>query len=308
MKQAGFDIIGDVHGYADKLVSLLNLMGYSELDGTWRHPTRQAVFVGDLIDRGPRQVETIQIVKPMVEAGYAKIVAGNHEFNAIAWHAGRREKSDKNRSQHQHFLTEIGEGSADHTEAIEWFMAQPLWLDLGDLRVVHACWDPSAIVALQPQTGPANQLTRELVQAATQKGSPEFDAVEILLKGPEVELHPNPAYLDKGGHTRKRARWCWWNPSADNLKDGALIPGDTTTPEGDPYPELPDSKLDLIPVAPYRDEVPAFFGHYWHTRTPEPTSLHTACVDYSAGNGGPLVAYRWTGESELRREAFVVAD
>ena len=48
-----------------------------------------------------------------------------------------------------------------------------------------------------------------------------------------------------------------------------------------------------------------FYGHYWHTGTPEPTSEHTACVDYSAGNDGPLVAYRGSGEAVLVDENFV---
>jgi hypothetical protein len=49
------------------------------------HPDRQAIFVGDLIDRGPRQVESVEIVRSMVDAGAAQIAMGNHEFNAIAY-------------------------------------------------------------------------------------------------------------------------------------------------------------------------------------------------------------------------------
>ena len=84
-EMAGFDIIGDVHGHADRLRSLLSLMGYKENRGAWTHPDRTAVFVGDLIDRGPGQLETLRIVRAMVEAGSAQIVLGNHEFNAVAY-------------------------------------------------------------------------------------------------------------------------------------------------------------------------------------------------------------------------------
>ena len=76
------DIIGDVHGQFDKLVGLLSYMGYRETAGTWRHPSRSAVFVGDIIDRGPKQLATIDLVRGMVEAGSAQCVLGNHEFNA----------------------------------------------------------------------------------------------------------------------------------------------------------------------------------------------------------------------------------
>lgn len=47
----GFDIIGDVHGCADKLDSLLAKLGYQSQDGVYGHASRQAIFVGDLIDR-----------------------------------------------------------------------------------------------------------------------------------------------------------------------------------------------------------------------------------------------------------------
>lgn len=61
-----YDIIGDIHGEADKLRDLLAHLGYRETAGAFRHPERTAIFVGDLIDRGPRQRETVQTVRRMV--------------------------------------------------------------------------------------------------------------------------------------------------------------------------------------------------------------------------------------------------
>jgi hypothetical protein len=80
-----FDLIGDVHGQYDKLVALLEHLGYAVLIDTWWHPDRTAIFVGDLIDRGPKQVETIDLVEKMVSASKTRCILGNHEFNAIAW-------------------------------------------------------------------------------------------------------------------------------------------------------------------------------------------------------------------------------
>ena len=107
----GFDVIGDVHGYAGPLQALLGELGYDVVDGAHRHPSRTAVFVGDLIDRGPSQLETLRIVRAMVEAGAARIVLGNHEFNAIAYATidpARleycRTHNDKHDSQHREFL------------------------------------------------------------------------------------------------------------------------------------------------------------------------------------------------------------
>ena len=84
-----YDIIGDVHGHADKLESLLAKLGYSRSNGCWRHPRRKAIFLGDFIDRGPCQLRSVEIPRRMVAEGAALAVMGNHEFNAIAWsHAG----------------------------------------------------------------------------------------------------------------------------------------------------------------------------------------------------------------------------
>ena len=81
-----YDIIGDIHGHAEALRALLKDMGYRDHGGAWRHADRQAVFLGDFIDCGPGQVETVDIVRRMIDAGSASAVMGNHEFNPIAWY------------------------------------------------------------------------------------------------------------------------------------------------------------------------------------------------------------------------------
>ena len=107
----GYDVIGDVHGHADKLESLLDQMGYEHRMGAWCHPSRRAVFVGDLIDNGPQQLATVNIVRDMAAEGSALVSMGNHEFNAIAWNRGWRERSMKNQEQHEAFLDEVVDGS-----------------------------------------------------------------------------------------------------------------------------------------------------------------------------------------------------
>lgn len=54
-----YDIIGDIHGYAEPLQRLLEKLDYTESNGTWRHPDRKVIFVGDYIDRGPAIRETL---------------------------------------------------------------------------------------------------------------------------------------------------------------------------------------------------------------------------------------------------------
>jgi polynucleotide kinase-phosphatase len=77
-----FDIIGDVHGCCDELEALLERLGYARNgDVLWTHPEgRRAVFVGDLVDRGPRIVDTLKTVMTMSEAGTALCVPGNHDI------------------------------------------------------------------------------------------------------------------------------------------------------------------------------------------------------------------------------------
>jgi polynucleotide kinase-phosphatase len=77
-----FDVIGDVHGCCDELEELLRLLGYAfDEAGVWRHADgRKAVFVGDLVDRGPRVVDTLKTVIAMVRAGAALCVPGNHDI------------------------------------------------------------------------------------------------------------------------------------------------------------------------------------------------------------------------------------
>ena len=73
----GYDLIGDVHGCALSLQLLLQKLGYSKKAGVYQHPQRQAVFLGDIVDRGPRIREALHIVRDMVDAGYAQIVMGD---------------------------------------------------------------------------------------------------------------------------------------------------------------------------------------------------------------------------------------
>jgi len=93
-----FDIIGDLHGCARELTSILSALGYARPSSRrpFRHPGgRRAVFVGDFVDRGPQIVEVSRIVMDMYEGGTALAVAGNHDVDLAACLNGRRQ-ADKN--------------------------------------------------------------------------------------------------------------------------------------------------------------------------------------------------------------------
>lgn len=86
-----FDLVGDIHGCADELEELLAALGYGrDESGVFRHPARRkAVFLGDLVDRGPRVPDVLRIVMGMVAARTAFAVPGNHDVKLVRWLSGR---------------------------------------------------------------------------------------------------------------------------------------------------------------------------------------------------------------------------
>ena len=318
---SNYDIIGDIHGCATKLTDLLEGLGYRrDESGVYRHSERTVIFVGDLIDRGDEQLQALQLVKAMVDAGSAQIVMGNHEFNAIAWATDHpetgqplREHTDHNRTQHEAFLALTEEQQAHY---IDWFKTLPLWLDLGEIRVIHACWHPESIDVVMAATNGSGQLTTvEDYVEATRKGSALFDAVEVLIKGPEISLpeHGLDPYWDhEANKERSKARIRWWDHDASTLPELAELRNAKLKNE-DPYPAYASRQVNdpryLSYV--YKDDVPLFYGHYWRQWEPvhrDEWTTYTACVDFSATRGGTLVAYRWSGEPEIKRENYVPHD
>jgi protein phosphatase len=81
-----FDIIGDIHGCYDELCELFAKLGYeTDAENCIAKPPqgRKAVFLGDLCDRGPKNIEVIRLVMGMVQAGDAWCVAGNHDVKLL---------------------------------------------------------------------------------------------------------------------------------------------------------------------------------------------------------------------------------
>ena len=296
----GYDVIGDIHGHADALRRLLIKLEYTEVDGTFRHDSRKAIFAGDFVDRGPDQKEVLRIARNMCEVGSARAVLGNHEFNAIAWatpdgNGGYlRDHSEKNSAQHTEFLSQLGEGSPEYRDTIDWFRHLPVWLELPGLRVVHACWHEATKVVLRPYLNSKNCFTEGGLW--DQGDSEAYLAAEILLKGPEERLPSGLFFLDKDGHKREEVRIRWWDANATTFQKAALGMDDRLE-------ELPNSELPTD--YRYLETTPVLFGHYWMTGAPALTASNAACLDFSVANNGFLTAYRWSGERELSFENLV---
>ena len=126
-----FDIIPDIHGQFDKLLGLLDQLGWHKAGGSWRspEPDRQLVFLGDFIDRGPNNGKVLEVVRELVDAGLARAIMGNHELNAIHFHNAHPDTGDavrphsvRNKKQHATFLEEFPVGSERASDVIDWFL------------------------------------------------------------------------------------------------------------------------------------------------------------------------------------------
>ena len=299
-----YDIIGDIHGYCSKLKELLLKLGYSEINGIYQHPERKLIFVGDYIDRGPEIRETLQLVRSMVEADAAMAIMGNHEYNAVAFAVQDadggylRSHNAAHKKQHQATLDQFAPFPGEWQSYIDWFYTLPFFLDLGQLRVVHACWDADHINWLKENN--CYTLNDQLLRTSHQEGTKAFNVVNDTLKGKEFNIPEKYAWYDKDGHARTSNRIKWWvNPETNNL-DEFLFNCPTAMLEQ----KIPaDASFNIYPSgAP-----PVFFGHYWlEDKFPVIQTENVICLDYSVAKNGSLVAYRWSGEGEIDNKHFVM--
>ena len=136
-----FDVIGDIHGCADELVDLLTTLGWAvEPDRLGaRHPDdRTAVFLGDLVDRGPATPAVLRLVMGMVAAGTARCIPGNHENKLARALRGRNVKQDHGLAESLAQITTEPDGFGDEVAGFIEGLVSHLVLDGGDLVVAHA--------------------------------------------------------------------------------------------------------------------------------------------------------------------------
>ncbi len=138
-----FDIIGDVHGCFDELVALLEQLGY-DIGGptgrpTVRHPDgRRAVFVGDLVDRGPNSPGVLRLVMAMVADAAALCVPGNHDIKLMRKLKGRDVRITHGLAE---TLTQLAAEPDDFRRSVMEFLdglVSHYVLDDGRLVVAHA--------------------------------------------------------------------------------------------------------------------------------------------------------------------------
>ena len=147
---------------------MVEKLGYVRKGPSYEHPQgRKLVFVGDLLNRGPDSAGVLKIVRKTWEEGNAYVALGNHEFRILQ-------------------LASMNKGlpDASYEPFVPWFKKLPLFLDLQDIRVVHAAWHISSIALISQAPVPDNSF----IQATLDKNSPERKAVDRILKGVMANL------------------------------------------------------------------------------------------------------------------------
>jgi len=299
------DIIGDIHGHADKLELLLQKLGYELKDGGYAHPTRKVLFVGDYIDRGPKIRETLIIVKEMVDSKNAIALMGNHEYNALCFHFQETEGGHlrkhliTNIIQHYETLKQFHNRQKEYEAYVDWFKTLPLFYETENFRAVHACWNNNNIEYLKTKLVDG-KLTDELIFQSVKKGTHLNKAIEETLKGREMKMPEGLFFTDKDGTIRTEIRIKWWeNPAEVAYKSISYEPLEN-------LPDLPVEIVDLKASDYYlTDDKKVFFGHYWLKGEPSLYKQNICCLDYSVAKNGKLVAYRLDSEEVLEANKFV---
>ena len=143
LESGPFDIIGDVHGCFDEALELLTTLGYAvalRADAfSVTHPQgRKVVFVGDLVDRGPRVPDVLRLVMGAVASGAGFCVAGNHDVKLVKALRGRDVKLTHGLAESMAQLSvESAEFRATVAEFLDGLVSHYVF-DAGRLVVAHA--------------------------------------------------------------------------------------------------------------------------------------------------------------------------
>ncbi|MEU3085208.1 polynucleotide kinase-phosphatase [Streptomyces massasporeus] len=238
-----FDIIGDIHGCAAELEALLGKLGY--VDGV--HPEgRTAVFVGDLVDRGPDSPGVLRRVMAMVKSGNALCVPGNHENKYGRYLRGRK-------VQHTHGLAETIEQMAGESEEFLAEVRQFL-----DGLVSHYVLDGGRLVVCHaglPEKYHGRTSGRVRSHALYGDTTGETDEFGLPVRYPWAEDYRGRAAVVYGHTPVPEATWL---NNTICLDTGAVFGGKLTAlrwPERE-LADVPAEQVWYEPTKPLRSEAP----------------------------------------------------
>ncbi|MFL6194519.1 MAG: polynucleotide kinase-phosphatase [Thermoanaerobaculia bacterium] len=220
-----FDLIGDIHGCGDELEELLGTLGYGPDEaGVWRHPLgRKVVFLGDLVDRGPRVAGVLRLVMGMVAAGTGLCVPGNHDEKLLRWLRGKNVRIAHGLQQSIDSLEREPPGFRDDVRRFLDGLVSHYVLDGGRLVAAHAGMK-------QEMQGRASGRVREFALYGETTG--EVDELGLPVRIDWAAEYRGPAMVIYG-HTPV-AEPQWLNRTI-NLDTGCVFGGRLTALR---YPEL----------------------------------------------------------------------
>lgn len=298
-----YDIIGDVHGHAALLKKLLLKLGYRKGENGYFHAERKAIFVGDFINRGPENRKTIRMIRAMVENNNAYAILGNHEINAILFHLKDKNKKPLIKEPGKNYLSlfkTLNEFLAFPDEwksHLSWMRRLPLFLELGDLRIVHACWSDSAINIVKSaykEERSSKSIFREYYKNPKSELS---KSISVLTKGIDLKMPGDLKVINNKGVASRSFRLRWWeNPKDKTFNEMSF----------ESKFELPDYTIpkEILPQTfPYSEkEYILFFGHYCRAHGPHILKSNLCCVDSCVSGAKTLTAFCWDGEKVLRNK------
>jgi hypothetical protein len=295
-----YDIIGDVHGHAQLLKQLLLKLGYNKTSDGYSHPGRKAVFVGDFINRGPQIRKTMRMIRTMVENGNALAVLGNHEINAIIAHLKDKNGIAMIKPPFKNFISvlktmnEFAGYSEEWAGHLKWLRSLPLFLELDEIRVVHACWSDEAVEYLKNSL-PAGRIKKEIFRRVHKNPSSELaQNIWLLTKGPQFKMPGDLKIINNKGVSPRSFRMRWWEEPAGKTFEELSFESKFHLPDYSVPPQILPSGL------PYTEEAPiVFFGHYCRGNGPHIIRPNICCIDGCVTGSRSLLAYRWNGEASL---------
>jgi protein phosphatase len=294
-----FDIIGDVHGCADELVELLGALGYQvAADGaSAEHPAgRTAVFVGDLVDRGPATPAVLRLVMGMTAAGTGLSVSGNHEAKLVRALRGRDVTVAYGLAES---LAQLAAEPDDFTAQATAFMDKLLGhvvLDDGKLVVAHAGLPAS-------MHGRASAAVRSFALYGDTTG--ETDEFGLPVRYPWAQDYRGPAMVVYGHTPVPEAEWINGTICLDT---GCVFGGKLTALR---YPEreivaVPARRAYFPPARPLGTSASSAVA-VTGAAAEAPASRESAELNISDVLGKRIVETRLTGQTVTIKEENALA-
>jgi protein phosphatase len=232
-------------------VALLDGQGYRPGPPAWANPEgRKAVFVGDLVDRGPRVLDVLELVQAMVEAASALAVSGNHDMKLLRKLRGRDVQVTNGLAE---TLAELAALAPDRRAETEARVAAFL-----DGLVSHYVFDEGRLVVAhagmkEEMQGRGSARVRDFALYGETTGETDEFGLPIRYNwAAEYRGHARVVY----GHTPVPEPE--WLNGTINIDTGCVFGGKPTAPR---YPELalvavPAARTYAVPARPFLPELP----------------------------------------------------